>query len=221
MEDDNKKIIDNNIDNNNVVKKKKKKPILLLFLKKNKLKSLLLLFIALLANTYAWFVYNRVVSTNLEAHVKSWRVSIDGAVEDSLTFEIDDLYPGMPEYSDQVTLTNEGEIDANIEFSIHKITIMGDTYELGVDGETLESLNQRLEGYPFTITLESSSQHLTAGGGETTIRLYVNWDFGDGDPDKDALDTYWGEKSYEFTSDNPGVPSLELVVDVSISQDNG
>ena len=65
----------------------KKKNYLLLFLKKNKIKTLLLLFLALAANTYAWFIYNRVVSANLEAHVKSWQVTIDGAVNENITFE--------------------------------------------------------------------------------------------------------------------------------------
>ena len=97
----------------------KKKNYLLLFLKKNKIKTLLLLFLALAANTYAWFIYNRVVSANLEAHVKSWQVTIDGAVNENITFEIDDLYPGMPEYSDEVTLTNDGEMDANVTFTIN------------------------------------------------------------------------------------------------------
>ena len=198
--------------------KKKKKHILLLFFKKNRIITLLLLFLALAANTFAWFIYNRVVSANLDAHVKSWRVTIDGAMEDSITFTLDDLYPGMPEYCDSVTLTNEGELDAEVSFKLHSISIMGDTYTIGENGETPESLQERLDDYPFEITIESSSSGVSASGGETTIRVYVNWDFGDGDPTKDALDTYWGEKSYDFSEDYPDTPSLQIVVDVSVAQ---
>ena len=132
----------------------KKKNYLLLFLKKNKIKTLLLLFLALAANTYAWFIYNRVVSANLEAHVKSWQVTIDGAVNENITFEIDDLYPGMPEYSDEVTLTNDGEMDANVTFTINSIRIMDETYTVGVNGETVSSLETKLASYPFSITME-------------------------------------------------------------------
>lgn len=207
-------------ENNEVIKEKKKKNYLLLFLKRNKIKTLLFLFIALVANTYAWFIYNRVVSTNLEAHVKSWQVTIDGAMDENITFSIDDLYPGMPEYSDEVTLTNDGEMDANVSFQIHSIRVMDETYTVGVNNETIASLNARLASYPFSITLESSNTLVESGGGQAQLHLYVSWDFGNGDEAKDLLDTYWGEKSYDFTEDNPNLPSIEIVVNVNVEQVN-
>ena len=200
--------------------KKKKKNYLLLFLKKNKIKTLLFLFIALAANTYAWFIYNRVVSANLEAHIKSWQVTIDGAMDENLTFEIDDLYPGMPEYSDEVTLTNEGEMDATVSFQIHSIRILNDTYTVGVNGETVASLEARLASYPFVITMESSNSVVESGGGQANLHLYVTWEFGNGDPAKDALDTQWGEDSYDFSETNPTLPSVAIVVNVNVQQVN-
>ena len=207
-------------ENNEVIKEKKKKNYLLLFLKRNKIKTLLFLFIALVANTYAWFIYNRVVSTNLEAHVKSWQVTIDGAMDETITFEIDDLYPGMPEYSDSVTLTNGGEMDAQVSFSIKSIRIMDETYTVGVNGETVESLKTRLANYPFSITIESSNELVESGGGQADLHLYVEWDFGDGDATKDALDTYWGEKSYDYSQTNATKPSIEIEVNVNAEQVN-
>lgn len=207
-------------ENNEVIKEKKKKNYLLLFLKRNKIKTLLFLFIALVANTYAWFIYNRVVSTNLEAHVKSWQVTIDGAMDETITFEIDDLYPGMPEYSDSVTLTNGGEMDAQVSFSIKSIRIMDETYTVGVNGETVESLKTRLANYPFSITIESSNELVESGGGQADLHLYVEWEFGDGDATKDALDTYWGEKSYDYSQANPTKPSIEIEVNVNAEQVN-
>ncbi len=207
-------------ENNEVIKEKKKKNYLLLFLKRNKIKTLLFLFIALVANTYAWFIYNRVVSTNLEAHVKSWQVTIDGAMDETITFEIDDLYPGMPEYSDSVTLTNGGEMDAQVSFSIKSIRIMDETYTVGVNGETVESLKTRLANYPFSITIESSNELVESGGGQADLHLYVEWEFGDGDATKDALDTYWGEKSYDYSQTNPTKPSIEIEVNVNAEQVN-
>jgi len=202
------------------IENKKKKNIILLFLKKNKLKTLLLLFIALVANTYAWFIYNRIVSATMDAHIKSWQVTIDGAMNDSLTFDIDDLYPGMPEYLDEVSLINDGEMDANVTFSYKSIRIMDETYTVGENNVTQETLEQKMEEYPFNISIESSATTVASGGGETSLRLYITWDFGDGDEEKDALDTYWGEKSYEFTQAHPGESSLEIVVDVNVSQAN-
>lgn len=198
----------------------KKKNYLLLFLKKNKIKTLLLLFLALAANTYAWFIYNRVVSANLEAHVKSWQVTIDGAVNENITFEIDDLYPGMPEYSDEVTLTNDGEMDANVTFTINSIRIMDETYTVGVNGETVSSLETKLASYPFSITMESSNTFVEAGGGQAKLHVYVNWPFGNGDEAKDLQDTYWGEKSYDYSQDNPTLPSISIVVNVNVQQVN-
>ena len=202
-------------------KNKKKKNLLFAFIKKHKIKTLLFLFIALVANTYAWFLYNRIVSADMSAHIKSWQVTIDGANNESLTFEIDDLYPGMPEYSDSAELTNEGEMDAEVSFTIKSIRILDEEYEVGVDGETVESITQKLEeDYPFDISFESSNDLVSGHGGQAELRLYVTWDFGDGDPDKDAWDTEWGEKSYDFSEDNPGVPSVAIVVDVNVSQVN-
>ena len=199
-------------------KKKKKQNIIWLFIKKNKIKTLLFLFIALTANTYAWFLYNKIVSANLDAHIKSWQVTIDGANEDTLTFHIDDLYPGMPEYSDEVTLTNAGEMDAEVSFSVHSFRILDEEYEVGVGGETAESLATRLAAYPFEITYESSNSSVSSHGGETDLRLYVNWDFGDGDETEDALDTQYGEASYEFHRLHPTTPSVEIVLDINVSQ---
>lgn len=199
---------------------KKKKNYLLLFLKKNKIKTLLFLFIALAANTYAWFIYNRIVSANLEAHIKSWQVTIDGAMDENITFEIDDLYPGMPEYSDEVTLTNDGELDATVTFKVQSIRILNDTYTVGVNGETVESLEQRLANYPFSITMESSNSVVQSGGGQANLHLYVTWPFGDGDETKDALDTQWGEASYTYSQANPTSPSIVIVVNVNVEQIN-
>ena len=199
---------------------KKKKNYLLLFFKKNKIKTLLFLFLALAANTYAWFIYNRIVSANLEAHVKSWQVTIDGAIDENITFEIDDLYPGMPEYSDEVTLTNDGEMDANVSFQIHSIRIMDESYTVGENGETVASLEAKLASYPFSITMEASNSLVESGGGQANLHIYVNWPFGNGDEAKDLLDTYWGEKSYDFSQDNPTLPSISIVVNVNVQQVN-
>ena len=201
--------------------KKKKKNLLLAFIKKHKIKTLLFLFIALVANTYAWFLYNRIVSADMSAHIKSWQVTINGAQDETLTFEIDDLYPGMPEYSDTAELTNEGEMDAEVSFSLKSIRILDETYEVGVDGLTAEDLEEMLEeDYPFDVTFESSNDQVSGHGGQSELRIYVNWAFGNGDPDKDALDTEWGEKSYDFSEDNPGVPSLQIVVSINVAQVN-
>ena len=199
-------------------KKKKKNNLIWLFIKKNKIKTLLFLLIALTANTYAWFLYNRIVSANLDAHIKSWQITINGANDDQLTFHINDLYPGMEEYSDTVTLTNAGEMNAEISFSIHSMRIFEDTYEVGVDGETAQSLETRLASYPFEITYEASSTSVSSYGGQTELRLYVNWDFGDDDPDEDALDTEYGEAAYDYHAAHPDSPCIELVLDIDVSQ---
>ncbi len=199
---------------------KKKKNYILLYLKKHKIKTLLFLFLALVANTYAWFLYNRVVNANMSAHIKSWQVTIDGAMNDTLEFEIDDLYPGMDDYEDSVELTNEGEMDATVSFSLRSIRILDQTYEVGVNGETVQSLTERLDDYPFEISFEASNTNVAAHGGKSELRLYITWDFGEGDPEEDALDTEWGENSYDFHASNPDTPSVEIVVDVTVAQVN-
>lgn len=198
--------------------KKKKQSILALLIKRNKLKALIILFFALVANTYAWFIYNRIVDGDITAHVKSWNVTFDGALDDSLVFELDDLYPGMEEVSQVVSLTNNGEMDATVDFKIRSVRIMDVTYEVGVDNQTSESIeNELLNNYPFKISFETSNDYVSSNGGKTELRFYVKWPYESGD---DALDTYWGEKSYEFDLANPDMKSIQLILDVNATQVN-
>ena len=59
-----------------------------------KIRTILLLLFTLLANTYAWFIYNTTVSSKLDVHIKSWQFELEaGSNIENFIFTVDEIYP--------------------------------------------------------------------------------------------------------------------------------
>ena len=212
-------------------KKVKNKSIIKHLLKKNKIFILVLLVMFLLANTYAWFIYNKIVSSDITGHVKAWDLSLEGAEEDNLTFEIGEMYPGMPTYEQKFTLVNNGDVSASISLGINSLQILGDTYipDNNVPGETSQDYISKLQNdYPFIVTFTTSGNSVTSGS-SVDITFRVEWPFestrqntGMTPEELDEWDTEWGEKAYEFQQ-SPlynGSNSIVLVLGIQSTQVN-
>ena len=117
--------------------KKKKKSVLGIFFSRNKIGFFLLVFFTLVANAFAWFIYSQIVSTEVTANVKAWNITMNGEHDGVLEFTLDDLYPGMTDHTETVMIANTGDLDARVTFSIHSITVMGQTYTI----ESASSIN--------------------------------------------------------------------------------
>jgi len=181
-------------------------------LKKVKLRHLVLLILILSFNSYAWFVYSTKVSTGMNAHVTSWNVTFqvgDEMVESNLTIDLDRIYPGMELYEKEIIVQNKGEAKANLSYEIESITIFGNQYVASEEFTTEELENMIKEQYPFKINITINDENMENDGGYGSFKVKVEWPF---ESSNDELDTYWGQRAYEYYSLHPNMTSLQVVV---------
>lgn len=191
------------------------------FRRKIKLSSLFLLILSFSSVTFAWYLYSTRVESGITAHVKAWNVSFemgDEEITDEVDFVIDDLYPGMTSYTSIVELTNSGETYASISADIVKASIMGEVYDTENSSLTPEQLKQSLiYDYPFVIQCSFNKLEVEPGG-TATFTLSVVWPYESSKGDE--VDTYWGDKAYQFHQENPDLPCIELKVQITATQVN-
>lgn len=211
-----------------------------------KIKTVLAVILALLVNTYAWFIYISVVTTNVNIHVKSWDFELSVADQSqNFDFTVEQVYPGMPTARKEIIAKNNGETDAVLTCEINKITIFGEEivanqeYEME-DGSRVtytpkELLEKLLTDYPFKVKIffndqqyDPEKEYPLTNGELTNVYLQVDWDFETGNvaengvADGDEKDTYYGQKSYEFMQDpaNDGKYSITVELVVKATQKN-
>lgn len=197
--------------------KNNKEFILFRIAKKVKLKTIILLIVFLSFNSYAWFIYATKVSSGISAHITSWNVRFRAGEEEITTnvvFEVDKIYPGMEPQRKTLTAYNEGEMKAILEYEVKEIRILGDTYKVD-ETFTQEQLINKLQEYPFKLTFAIDNTNLNAENGSADFDISLIWEFESGD---DNLDTYWGEKAYEYNKEHPNTSSIYVEAIVSASQ---
>ena len=192
--------------------------------KQNKLKqikkrirkrTLFFLVIALIANSFAWFIYTNKVSNSITTGVRSWKITFDQDgqdLEENVEFNFDDIYPGIDTQVKQIDITNNGEMTAYISYQIESIQIFDETYtkEKYTQEQLINILNNN---YPFKLSFINSDTEIIVGQtGNFTATL--NWPFESGD---DEADTYYGKKSYEFKEES-NEPQIKIIVKIKASQ---
>ncbi len=194
---------------------KKKKSIL----KKVRLKTIFLLALTLASNSFAWFIYSTEVSSSISTRVREWKVTfdVDGQrIEKEVTINVGSLYPGMETYTEVFTASNTGESKATFVYEVKEAIVLGDNLLDTITGND-NILNYLETGYPFKVKISSSSDAIEVNGQEQ-INIEISWPYESGD---DELDTYWGNKAYDYHNANPDSPSIVLVIKISASQING
>ena len=193
--------------------KKKNKSIL----KYINTKTIIILIVLLSFNAYAWFIYITKASLELDVHVAAWDITFQAGEEEitnDVVLEVDKIYPGMEDYVQEIEVHNRGEISADLSYKIMSIEIFGEKFEVG-DQYTSDDLQNMLNSYPFKITIESSTDQIEAGTGQGKFTIKVTWPFESGN---DELDTYYGNKSYEFQTNNPQSKSLIVKFELTAKQ---
>lgn len=187
-------------------------------IKKVKLRNIIVLILILAFNAYAWFIYATKVSTALDVRVSSWNIEFlsgEESIGTNMQIELDRIYPGMEKFEKNIQVNNTGEIDAYLKYEIQSIKILGDTYTVSEGGITSEELNDKLKEYPFKISVEKSEETLEAKTGKGNFKITVEWPFESGN---DQLDTFWGNKAYEYYSLNPNEKSILINLDLIAAQ---
>ncbi len=200
--------------------KKKEIKIVLKKLKKTLgLKTLLILIVLLSFNTYAWFVFSSHVDTEMGAKVRAWNITFtqdDQSIMQSLTFDIDDIYPGMNNYHDEVIMTNNGDTNALVSFEINSVRILDTTYTVS---ETLTSddiINMLENDFPFKIQI-GVNHDIIAPSASSIFAVEVIWNF---EENEDSVDTLWGENAYTYNHTHTDMPSISINLTIHIDQTN-
>ena len=188
---------------------------------------LLFLGVLIAANTFAWFIYMDRVSSDIDVRVKAWNVSFrlnNQAMEDYINFTVDNVYPGMEAYQQSLSVTNDGEVDANLSYNLVSIYVMGDTDSTEGANAMTESqlINHMNTEYPFHIAITTSSSLISHDGGSALFYISVTWPYESysNGSSNDDLDTYWGNRAYTFKRDNPTLPCIKVRIKLSAIQVN-
>ena len=196
---------------------------------KKRFKLSYLLFIALLlvSNSFAWFIYMNKIDSDIDVKVKAWNVSFrfdNQLMSDYVKFEIDEIYPGMRDNEQKVTVTNDGEVSAKLYYELVSVRIFDKNYEVSEGAMTSSELEDTInKNYPFKIKISSDKDIISAKGGLASFLVTVTWPYETVDDNgnlKDKDDTYWGNKAYQYTKSNPETPCIQLNVKLSATQMN-
>ena len=207
-----------------LMKKSKKKKKLL------RIHQLLFLIMLLIVNSAAWFIYVNTVENTMNVHVKAWDVTFeagDSEIVDTIDVAVDDLYPGMQNFTYNLEAHNRSEVSATVTYEILEANILGDVIYT-VEGRnavgapvqagdiTSAELEQQLaEDYPFTISFSLTNALMNSGNGRATYSVNVVWPYEQGN---DELDTEWGINAATYKSTHPSEPSIVLRIKIKITQ---
>ena len=197
---------------------------------------LILIFsVILIINTYAWFQANQPVSmSGLEANITPWdvRYYVDDKeiLDETVTFTIDQLYPGMPDREDTVRIYNMSTTSTNITYELTAVKVFGQVVleqlkENGIihtDGNTINIFADDTI-YPFHISYTYDRTRLdgeykddeTTPNAGATFKFQASWEYqGNGTEDenlaKDILDTQFGKGAYAYYQDEANDPSKAI-----------
>lgn len=189
----------------------------ILFLKKRlRRRTLFFLILTLMANTFAWFIYSNKVSNNITTGVKSWKINFkqDGVdIVNNVEFKIDSIYPGMPDYTNSLSITNIGETAANISYEVEEIKILDELYNSDMYSST-DLINRLKDNYPFKMNFSINNQEV--GTGQTSeFTFSLVWPYESG---HDEADTYWGKKSASFKEQYPDKEQIAIKVKIIAGQ---
>lgn len=189
-------------------------------LKKIKLRNLIILLILLIVNTFAWFIYATRVSLDLSVHVSSWNVEFvsgDEEITTNIEIVLDRIYPGMDEFERVIEVHNKGETPAILTYEIKSLQVMDENFEVNEDsGLTSDDIQNKIETeYPFKINISTGENSEIGENEQGSFRVTVNWPYESGN---DELDTYWGNKAYEFYSLNPDKECIVLKLELVATQ---
>ena len=198
--------------------------------------------VILIINTFAWFNANEPVNmSGLEADVTPWdvRYYVDDKeiLDETVTFTIDELYPGMPDREDIVRIYNMSTTSTSIKYELTSVKVFGqevldqlkENNMIQTDGNTVHIFADDTE-YPFDISYTYDKTRLdgeykddeTTPNAGATFKYQASWEYqGNGTEDenlaKDILDTKFGKGAYEYYQDEANDPSKAIEITVKIT----
>lgn len=146
--------------------------------KKMLIRSILLTGFLLGVNVYAWFIFVEQFGGNIDATVASWDViAFDENQQqiDELALEIDDLYPGMSDFSKYITVRNRGSLSASFEYWITSVVVFGETYNF-TEAQSAGALQDFEEEFPFVVQF-ASDMAIIPPSQDATFSINALWPY--------------------------------------------
>lgn len=184
-----------------------------------KLNLMTLFFVAVsfISITLAWFAYSGLITARTEINVKAWNIEFnkDGsAVSNELSIVLDDIYPGMETVSEKIDIKNLGDTAAAVTYEIASARILDETLTETDQDALKDTLSHE---YPFHIDMSLSNNYIHANDGIGEFNIAVSWPF---ESDNDAADSEWGNKAYDFQTEEAKKPVEEqqhsLKIEISL-----
>ena len=207
--------------------------------------SILMFCVISIVTTYAWFSSQKDVKLGgLEGNVTSWDVAyfVNGVerLDQTATFTINQLYPGMDDWGDTVHIYNIGESSTNISYQLVSVKVFGEEVlqdlEIGVEGKTT-TIFAGDTSYPFKISYTYDKTYMkekyiddaTTPDAHARLVFNVEWDYEieddttttgiDESLNRDDLDTQFGKNAFAYYQQEGSDPSKAIEIMVRITSD--
>lgn len=196
----------------------KNKEVIKTVKKSLRIKVIIMLGLMLTFNTLAWFIYSNTIANSIHTSVRAWKVEFENEdeVSEYINFDIADLYPGMPNYTNYINVVNYGETAAELSYKIISLRILDTTYT-EADYTTEQLIAMLADDYPFNINFSLSQTVIPPNNGSADFDISVTWPFESGD---DEADTAWGHDSYSFKLKNGSTKQILINIKLIAKQIN-
>lgn len=175
--------------------------------------SLFFIAVSFISVTLAWFAYSGLTSVGTEIGVKAWSIKFDKDIEsNNIVISLDDVYPGMETKSEKVKISNLGDSDAQISYSILSASLLGNKLEETIT-DPLELEDALAHEYPFHININLDKTYALEQGDESEFTVSVSWPL---DSNQDDLDSQWGSDSYKYMDEQSKFPEEERESQIKI-----
>ena len=190
----------------------------------------LILTVFIMANTLAWFIYVTRVDNSVNVRVKAWNVTFqsgDTVISNNVDVDIDSLYPGMPDYSYQITAYNKSEVTAQLNYQILEVRLLDTEYksieykeELGeeilpTDLTSKQIENMLINELPFVIIIGVTDEEVEEQNGQSIFSISARWPY---EGKSDEADTTWGINASNYKDTHPDVSSITLKIKITMTQ---
>lgn len=190
-------------------------------MKKIKIKNIVLLILLLIFNTYAWFIFATKASLDLSVHVSGWQINFKENNEEivkDIQIKVDRAFPGMMNFEKIIEAENTGETNSTLRYEITAIRIFDLEYIVGENISEIELKEKIKNEFPFKINfIINDFGTILDDAKKASFKIQLEWPFESG---KDQLDTLWGNKSYDFYSNNLNKNAIEIKVKLIAEQKN-
>jgi len=205
------------------------------------------------ASTYAWFAIVREVNIGgLQGNVNevegpdvAYYVGESEILDETVTFTLNSLYPGMPFYNDTIDIYNTSDSTTEINFEIVSVKLFGEEiyneeFSIGVsnvgeNGKKYTIFSEDTQ-YPFNISFQCDKSTIEGtyvdDGSDASEKAHATFDFNanwtfqaeaeDGesldDEDikaRDDLDTQFGEAAFEYYNESGNEAAIEIKVKIT------